>query len=111
MRNGLKKVMALVLTLMMILSLVPATVFAETTDSNTVVVKAPVAPQSEGDEQETYSIVINYVFENGEQAANPWTATIAKGSNYRADIQSPTVVGYTADQIWIFRITFCKATT
>lgn len=34
MRNGLKKVMALVLTLMMILSLVPATVFAETNDSN-----------------------------------------------------------------------------
>lgn len=98
MRNGLKKVMALVLTLMMILSLVPATVFAETTDSNTVVVKAPVAPQSEGDEQETYSIVINYVFENGEQVANPWTATIAKGSSYAANIQSPTVVGYTADQ-------------
>ena len=98
MRNGLKKVMALVLTLMMILSLVPATVFAETTDSNTVVVKAPVAPQSEGDEQETYSIVINYVFENDEQAANPWTATIAKGSSYAANIQSPTVVGYTADQ-------------
>lgn len=98
MRNGLKKVMALVLTLMMILSLVPATVFAETTDSNTVVVKAPVAPQSEGDEQETYSIVINYVFENDEQAANPWTATIAKGSSYAVDVQSPTVVGYTADQ-------------
>lgn len=100
MRNGLKKVMALVLTLMMILSLVPATVFADTTDSNTVVVKAPVAPQSEGDEQETYSysIVINYVFQNGEQAANPWTATIAKGSSYAENIQSPTVVGYTADQ-------------
>ena len=98
MRNGLKKVMALVLTLMMILSLVPATVFAETTDSNTVVVKAPVAPQSEGDEQETYSIVINYVFENGEQAANPWTATIAKGSSYAVDVQSPTVVGYAADK-------------
>lgn len=98
MRNGLKKVMALVLTLMMILSLVPATVFAETTDSNTVVVKAPVAPQSEGDEQETYSIVINYVFADNSQAANPWTATIAKGSSYAENIQSPTVVGYTADQ-------------
>ena len=98
MRNGLKKVMALVLTLMMILSLVPATVFAETTDSNTVVVKAPVAPQSEGDEQEIYSIVINYVFADNSQAANPWTATIAKGSSYAENIQSPTVVGYTADQ-------------
>ena len=98
MRNGLKKVMALMMTLMMILSLVPATVFAETTDSNTVVVKAPVAPQSEGDEQETYSIVINYVFADGSQAANSWTASIAKGSSYRTDITSPTVLGYTPNQ-------------
>ena len=105
MRNGLKKVMALMMTLMMILSLVPATVFAETT-SNTVVVNG-VAPQADGDgqettqdgeEKETYSIVINYVFANGTQAANPWTATIAKGSSYKTDITSPTVVGYTPDQ-------------
>lgn len=104
MRNGLKKVMALVLTLMMILSLVPATVFADTT-SNTVVVNG-VAPQADGDGQETtqdaekketYSIVINYVFADGRQAANPWTATIAKGSNYRTDVTSPTLVGYTPD--------------
>lgn len=47
MRNGLKKVMALMMTLMMILSLVPATVFADTT-SNTVVVNG-VAPQADGD--------------------------------------------------------------
>ena len=105
MRNGLKKVMALMMTLMMILSLVPATVFADTT-SNTVVVNG-VAPQADGDGQETtqdgeekvtYSIIINYVFADGSQAANPWTATIAKGSSYRTDITSPTVVGYTPDQ-------------
>lgn len=105
MRNGLKKVMALMMTLMMILSLVPATVFAETT-SNTVVVNG-VAPQADGDGQEaaqdgeekdSYSIVINYVFADGSQAANPWTATIAKGSSYKTDITSPTVVGYTPDQ-------------
>ena len=105
MRNGLKKVMALMMTLMMILSLVPATVFADTT-SNTVVVNG-VAPQADGDgqettqdgeEKETYSIMINYVFADGSQAANPWTATIAKGSSYKTDITSPTVVGYTPDQ-------------
>lgn len=105
MRNGLKKVMALMMTLMMILSLVPATVFADTT-SNTVVVNG-VAPQADGDGQEaaqdgeekdSYSIVINYVFADGSQAANPWTATIAKGSSYKTDITSPTVVGYTPDQ-------------
>ena len=106
MRNGLKKVMALVLTLMMILSLVPAAVFAETTDSNTVVVNGAVTQDAgdgqettgDGEEKETYSIIINYVFANGQQAANSWTATIAKGSSYAANIQSPTVVGYTADQ-------------
>lgn len=104
MRNGLKKVMALMMTLMMILSLVPATVFADTT-SNTVVVNG-VAPQADGDgqeaaqdgeEKETYSIMINYVFADGSQAANPWTATIAKGSSYRTDVTSPTLVGYTPD--------------
>ena len=104
MRNGLKKVMALMMTLMMILSLVPATVFADTT-SNTVVVNG-VAPQADGDGQEaaqdgeekdSYSIVINYVFADGSQAANPWTATIAKGSSYKTDITSPTLVGYTPD--------------
>lgn len=105
MRNGLKKVMALMMTLMMILSLVPATVFADTT-SNTVVVNG-VAPQADGDGQETTqdgeekgtcSIVINYVFADGSQAANPWTASIAKGTDYINDVTSPTVVGYTPDQ-------------
>ncbi len=105
MRNGLKKVMALMMTLMMILSLVPATVFAADTTSNTVVVNG-AAPQADGDGQETtqdgeekdtYSIVINYVFANGTQAGNPWTATIAKGSSYAMNVTSPTVVGYTPD--------------
>ena len=104
MRNGLKKVMALMMTLMMILSLVPATVFADTT-SNTVVVNG-VAPQADGDGQETaqdgekketYSIVINYVFADGKQAANPWTATIAKGSSYSQEVKSPKVIGYIPD--------------
>ena len=105
MRNGLKKVMALMMTLMMILSLVPAAVFADTT-SNTVVVNG-AAPQADGDGQETtqdgeekdtYSIVINYVFADNTEAANPWTATIAKGSSYAKEVTSPTVTGYTPDQ-------------
>jgi uncharacterized repeat protein (TIGR02543 family) len=106
MRNGLKKVMALVLTLMMILSLVPATVFADTTDSNTVVVNGAATQDAgdgqettqDGEEKDTYSIVINYVFADNSQAANPWTATIAKGSSYMKDITSPTVLGYTPNQ-------------
>ena len=56
------------------------------------------APLDAGDtERDTYSIVINYVFANGNNAANPWTATIAKGSNYSHTVTSPSVVGYTPD--------------
>ena len=43
-------------------------------------------------------VTINYVFENGTQAANPWTASIAKGSDLQQDVTSPTVVGYTPDK-------------
>lgn len=64
----------------------------------------PVAPAEEGQTDEspapseapsTFNIIINYVFENGRQAANPWTATVAAGSTYTQDVQSPVVVGYT----------------
>lgn len=66
----------------------------------------PVAPAEEGQADESPApseapvlenrvITINYVFANGEQAAPSWTATIAKGSNYKAEIASPQVVGYT----------------
>lgn len=44
------------------------------------------------------TIIINYVFEDGTQAANPWTATIAKGTSYNKTVSSPTVVGYTPDK-------------
>ena len=48
-------------------------------------------------EQDTCTIIINYVFADGGQAANPWTATVAKGSSYAQTVPSPTVVGYTPD--------------
>lgn len=48
-------------------------------------------------EQDTYSIIINYVFADGKQAANPWTATVAAGSSFSQTVTSPTVVGYTPD--------------
>lgn len=51
-----------------------------------------------GDERDTYTIVINYVFADGKQAANPWTATVAKGSSYTQAVTSPTVLGYAPDQ-------------
>ena len=54
--------------------------------------------ETTGDEPDTYTIMINYVFEDGKQAANPWTATVAKGSSYAQDVTSPTVLGYAPDQ-------------
>ena len=49
-------------------------------------------------ETTTYSIVINYVFTDGTQAANPWTATIGAGTSYQQTVNSPVVVGYTPNQ-------------
>lgn len=68
--------MALVLALVMALSLVALPSFAE------------------GEEKDTYSVVINYVFADGSQAAPSWTATLARGSDYHNTVTSPTVVGY-----------------
>ena len=56
-----------------------------------------ITAANDGEENSTYSIIINYVFANGGQAANPWTATVAKGSSYKQDVKSPTVVGYAPD--------------
>lgn len=47
---------------------------------------------------DTYHIRINYVFEDGTQAANPWTAKLAAGSSYSATVVSPAIVGYAPDQ-------------
>ena len=66
---------------------------------------APVndpAPSDDGGEEpepqiSTYTILIKYQFENGTQAANPWSATVAAGSTYTQTINSPVVVGYTPD--------------
>lgn len=61
----------------------------------------PVAPAEEGQADETpstYTILINYIFANGTQAAPSWSATVAAGSTYTQDITSPVVVGYAPDQ-------------
>lgn len=47
---------------------------------------------------DTYHIRINYVFEDGTLAANPWTAKLAAGSGYSATVVSPAIVGYAPDQ-------------
>lgn len=50
------------------------------------------------DTPSTYTILINYVFADGKQAAPSWSATVATGSTYTQDIQSPVVVGYTPSE-------------
>lgn len=61
---------------------------------------ATVADKREAgsEDKDTYSIVINYQFKNGTQAAGPWTATIEKGGSIQQTIESPAVIGYTPDQ-------------
>lgn len=58
----------------------------------------------------TYTILIQYQFENGTQAANPWSATVATGSTYTQDIQSPVVVGYTPSET-VVRVNASEAKT
>lgn len=83
---------------------------APATDASLAADATPAAPQSDDSAQNevtntppaptptTYSIIINYIFADGKQAAPSWTATVATGSSYTQDIQSPTVVGYTPNE-------------
>ena len=56
-----------------------------------------IAPASNEDVYTNYSIVIHYVFQDGTTAAPDWTATVATGSTYGANIDSPAVLGYKPD--------------
>lgn len=47
---------------------------------------------------QTFTITINYVDNNDQQVADPWTATVMAGGTYQSVVKSPVVVGYTADQ-------------
>ena len=91
----------------------PAANDAPAADSEAVVNDAPAAESGDAapvndvpadetpadDTPSTYTILINYVFADGKQAAPSWSATVAAGSTYTQDIQSPVVVGYAADQL------------
>lgn len=52
------------------------------------------ASAADDEEYKTYSIVINYIFDNGGLAFEPYGATVAAGSDFHATIASPKVVGY-----------------
>ena len=62
------------------------------------VLRSPAkAAAAANDAYGTYTIIIKYQFEDGTQAANPWSATVADGTTYTQDVTSPTVVGYAPD--------------
>lgn len=74
--NKTKRVLSVVLAVLMLSSLIAALAIADG----------------------QHTVVINYVFTNGKQAAPSWTATLAEGSNLEQTVTSPTVVGYEPDQ-------------
>lgn len=76
----------------------PATADNEEPNKDGENVQENDTPAGETPEPTTYTILINYVFEDGTQAAPSWSATVATGSTYTQDIQSPVVVGYKPDQ-------------
>ena len=47
-----------------------------------------------GDTPKTYNVVVNYVFENNEMVADPYTASLAAGTSFSATVTFPTVLGY-----------------
>lgn len=73
--NKTKRVLSVVLAVLMLSSLIAALAIAEG----------------------QYTVVINYVFKGGKQAAPSWTATLAEGSKLEQTVTSPTVVGYEPD--------------
>ena len=67
----------------------------------------PAADPAEGDDSssgdeseitEPWVITINYIFENGTEAATSWTASVARDIDYSTTVTSPTVVGYEPDK-------------
>lgn len=73
--NKTKRVLSVVLAVLMLSSLIAALAIADG----------------------QHTVIINYVFKNGKQAAPSWTATLAEGSSLEQTVTSPTVVGYKPD--------------
>jgi len=55
---------------------------------------SPRASLMASEEYSTYTIVINYLFENGGIAFEPYGASVAAGSSFERTVTTPTVVGY-----------------
>lgn len=71
---------------------------------------APNGDPADGPAPSTYVILIKYQFADGRQAAPSWSATVATGSTYTQDIESPVVVGYTPNET-VVHVNASKAAT
>ena len=57
-------------------------------------VRAVADEDDEEEKFEIFSIVVNYIFDNGGIAFEPYGASVAGGSDFHELVKSPTVVGY-----------------
>lgn len=48
--------------------------------------------------QDTYSIVINYVFKDGKEAAGQWTAVVEAGGDFYQVVENPSILGYAPEE-------------
>ena len=64
--------------------------------SNYALRSSGAATYNDTDTPRTYNVVINYVFENGTVAGDPYTANLAEGSSFGATVTFPVVQGYLA---------------
>lgn len=69
---------------------------AETTDGDSTENAAETVPYSlqRANENTTYTVIINYKFQNGMTAAASWGASLGEGTNLDEIVANPNVVGY-----------------
>lgn len=75
--NKAKRILSLALCLVMMLTLMPFSVFAA--------------------DEGTHSIVIKYVYKDGTEARSQYTATVEYGSSFNVSVKNPVIQGYQVD--------------
>ena len=85
MKKAMRRMIALVLALLTFVTILPAGVIAETSDAT-----------NPGDALDRFNVAVNYVFENGEVAADPWLAEPPRGGSINRTIKFPVIQGYAA---------------
>lgn len=62
--------------------------------ANEPVRKAPVLKGGNPGDLKSYTITINYIYEDGNLAMDPYIASIGEGESFEATVTNPPVVGY-----------------